>query len=99
MGVILTHDLTDTVCGFLVGTVGGVAHLIHSKKHTAVNGLESVAHVRQGSRDDDRHRIVDIGALHLVLDIDLDNAIFFNHSFFNTEALNPKESSDGQQPL
>ena len=80
MRVILTHDFTHGIGGFLARLVAVVSHLVHAVQHTAVNGLHAVADVRQGARHYHRHRIVDVGRLHFVFDIDLKDAIFFQHS-------------------
>ena len=37
-----------------------------------MDGLEAVAGVGEGAPDDDRHRVVEIGAAHLLFDIDGD---------------------------
>ena len=79
MRVIFTHHLTDGVSRLLMGLVGGIAHFVHTEKHTTVNGLHAVAHVGKGARHNHRHRIVDVGRFHLVFNIDLDDAIFFEH--------------------
>ena len=46
----------------------------HIVEDAPVHGLQTVAHVGQGTGDDDRHRIVDVGRLHLLLDVDGDDA-------------------------
>jgi hypothetical protein len=45
----------------------------HVVQNTAVHGLQTVARVRQGARNDDRHRVVDVGRFHLLLDVDGDD--------------------------
>ena len=57
-----------------------VAHLIHAKKHATVNGLEAVSHVRKSTRNNYRHRIVDVGGLHFLLDVYCYNAFAFGHN-------------------
>ena len=79
MRMIFTHYLSDCIGGLFMGFVGGVAHFIHSEQHAAVNGLHTVAHIREGTGYNHRHRIVDVGRFHLVFNIDLDNTIFFQH--------------------
>lgn len=48
---------------------------LYSDKPTrkSAHGFQAVAHVGQRTRDDDRHRVVDIGRLHLLFDIDGDD--------------------------
>ena len=40
-----------------------------------MDGLEAVAYVGQSASDDDAHRVVEVGALHLLLQVDLANAL------------------------
>src|SRR5947209_1764184 len=42
----------------------------HGVEDAAVDRLQTVARVRQGPPDDDRHRVVHVGLAHLVLDVD-----------------------------
>ena len=71
MRVILTQHLADDTRGFLVGRVGADAHVVHGIQDAALHGLQAVACIRQGARDDDGHGVVEIRLLHLVIDIDL----------------------------
>ena len=77
--MVFTHDFADAVGGLLVRLVGCVAHLVHAEEHATVDGLHAVAHVGKGSRHYNRHRIVDIGRLHFVFDIDFKYTVFFQH--------------------
>ena len=36
-----------------------------------MDGLESITHVGQGTSHDDTHRVVEVGPLHLDLEVDL----------------------------
>ena len=77
--MVFTHDLTHGLGGLLVGLVVGIAHFVHTEKHATVYGFETVAHIGERTRHNHRHRIVDVGRFHLILNIDFDNAIFFKH--------------------
>ena len=68
--VVLAHHLADDAGGLLVGLGVGVAHLAHRVDAAAVDGLHAVARVREGAADDDGHRVVEEGLVHLVLDAD-----------------------------
>ena len=57
---------------FLYGLPAVLALLPHSEEDAAVDRLEAVAHVRQGAADDHAHRVVEVGALQLLLDGDRD---------------------------
>src|SRR5690606_30114667 len=55
--------------------VGAVAAVVHRVEHPAVHRLEAVAHIRQRTSDDDAHGVVDVRALHLVLQLDRFGAV------------------------
>ena len=84
MRVIVTHHFTDDLSGFPVGSSRCDAHVLHAIQHTALHRFEAVAHIGKGTRHDDRHRIVDVSRLHLVLKVDLDNFLssVFRNIFF-----------------
>ena len=50
---------------------GCQAKFVHSIQYSPMDRLETVPHIRQGTRHDNGHRIVDIRCLHLRLDIHL----------------------------
>ena len=68
--VVLTHDVTHDAAALAEAAVGTVAAVVHRVEHATVHGLEAVAHVGQGSRHDDTHGVVDVRALHLLLQLD-----------------------------
>ena len=70
MGVKLTHDVADDAAAFAQGPAGDIAGLMAGVENAAMDRLEAVADVGQRPRDDHRHRIVEIGGLHLVDDRD-----------------------------
>jgi hypothetical protein len=53
---------------FARARTGGQAHAMHSVENAAVHGLQSVAHVREGARRNDRHGVVEIGVAHFLRD-------------------------------
>ena len=57
--------------------IGGVAHFIHTEQHATVHRFHTIAHIGKGARHNHRHRVVDVGRLHLVLDIDFKDTVFF----------------------
>ena len=65
-----THGLTDDLGALGVLLVVLQAHLAHGVEHAAMHGLEAVAGVGQRAPDDDRHRVVEIRAAHLLFDVD-----------------------------
>ena len=68
--VVLTHDVADDARALGEAAVGAVAAVVHRVEHPAVHRLEAVAYVGQRPADDDRHRVVEVGALHLGLQLD-----------------------------
>ena len=68
--VVLAHDLADDARALVVPAVGPVAAVVHRVDDAAVHRLEPVAHVGQRAADDDRHRVVDVAALHLGVEVD-----------------------------
>ncbi len=68
--VVVAHDVADDTRALVVAAVGAVAAVVHRVDDAAVHGLEAVAHVGQGAADDDRHRVLDVAALHLGVEVD-----------------------------
>ena len=70
VGVVVTHDVADYLGRLGVLLVELEAHLLHAVEDAAVHGLEAVADVGKRTSDDDGHAVVEIGAAHLLFDID-----------------------------
>src|SRR5207248_7513972 len=70
MGVVLAHDVARDAGALGMGPIGPVPHVEHPPEDAPVHGLETVAHVGQGPLHDDRHRVVEERALHLLLKLD-----------------------------
>ena len=68
MRVELTEHFTDDSRGFLSLTGEADPKSVHSEKDSALNGFQTVAHIRKGPGDDNGHRIVDVRGTHLVVD-------------------------------
>ena len=68
--VVVGHHLADDAGALEVAAVGAVAAVVHGVEHPAVDRLEAVLDPWQGAADDDRHRVLEVGALHLHLDAD-----------------------------
>ena len=66
----LTDDVTDDAGRLDVGPVVGVAQFPHGEQGAAVDRLEAVAHIRQGTADDHRHGVVQVGPAQLPFDRD-----------------------------
>ena len=70
VGVILAHDVADHAGRLAIGLVPVVAALVHREEDAAMHGLQPVAHVGQRTADDHAHRVIEVGAFHLLLDGD-----------------------------
>ena len=76
--VVLAEHLADDAGGLAVGAVDADAHVVHGVQDAALDGLETVAGIRQGAGDDDGHGVIEVGSLHLVVDIDFANETEFH---------------------
>ena len=68
--VVLAHHVADDAGRFLVRLVGREAVLEHRVEDAPVHRLQAVAGVRQRPRDDHAHGVIEVGAAHLVGDLD-----------------------------
>ena len=64
--VITTQHITDAGRGLLERLVAGQIVLIHCIQDAAVDGLQTVTHIRQCTGDNDGHRVFDEGGLHFL---------------------------------
>ena len=67
MGMVLTQDFTNNTGGFFVGRVGTNTHVLHGEKDAPMDGLEAIAHVRDGASNDDAHGIVEVSCAHFIV--------------------------------
>ena len=68
--VVLADDVADDAGRFLVRLVVGRSRFVHGVQAAAVDRLEAVLDVGDGPADDDGHGVVEVGALHLLLEAD-----------------------------
>jgi hypothetical protein len=73
--VQLAHDVADDPPALHVTAVGPQAHVVHRVQDPALHRLQAVARVGEGTRVDDRVRVLEERALHLLLDVDVDDAL------------------------
>ena len=64
VGVIFTHRIADDTGALSERPVGPDSKLVHIVESSSLHGLKSVPDIRQRSRNDDAHRVVDVGFLH-----------------------------------
>src|SRR3954453_7011228 len=58
-----------------MAAVGPEAGVVHRVQHAAVDRLETGTDLGQRPADDDAHRVIDVAALHLLLDVDRFDAV------------------------
>ena len=73
VGVELTHHIAHHASALIEGTIGSIPTVIHRVDYTTMHRLESITHIGQGATDNNRHCIVQVGTLHLGLQIYLFN--------------------------
>ena len=80
--MVLADHVADDASRLLVGLVVVVAKFAHGMQHTSMYRLQAIADIRQGSPDDDAHRVVEIGLLHLLFEAYRQNLTCnFNHTY------------------
>ena len=67
VGVIFAEHVAHHAGAFAVGTVGGEAQLVHREQDAALHRFESVPHVGEGAPHDHTHRVLEVRALHLLM--------------------------------
>ena len=83
--VILTQHIPHNTCRLFIGVTGGNPVFVHRKENTPVNRLHTIAYIRQGARNNNRHGVVDVGRLHLIFDVYRHNTTDFRCvHFFHT---------------
>jgi len=69
------HYFPDDTGGFLMRLIAVIAQFVHAEEDTAVHGFQAIPYVRERPADDHRHRIIDVGGLHLLFNVYRDNTI------------------------
>ena len=72
--MIFTHHLADDTGGFLVGSVGVAAHIVHAEQDAPVDGFQAVAGIGQGARHDHAHGVIQVRRAHGVVNVDRINS-------------------------
>jgi hypothetical protein len=70
VGVVRPHDIAHHLGAFVMRPVGTQTPVEHGVEDATVHRLEAVAHIGQGAGHNDRHGVLQEGALHLLLDFD-----------------------------
>ena len=66
--MVFTDDITDNAGRLLVGLVVIVTEHAHSEQDTTMHGFEAITDVGQRPTDDDTHRVIKVGLLHLLFE-------------------------------
>ena len=69
VGVVVLEDFADHAGALVERAVVQQAFAQHGVKDAALHGFQAVAGVGEGARNDDRHRVFDVGRLHDVGDV------------------------------
>ncbi len=72
VGMVNAHRLTHHFGALGVFLVVLEPHLAQGVEHAPMHGLQAVAGIRQRAPDDHTHRVVEIGAAHLLFNVDRD---------------------------
>jgi len=70
------HDVADHASALDVSRVGPQAHLVHLEEDSSLNGLQAIAGVGQRAGVDDAVGVLQVGAAHLLGDVDVDDVLF-----------------------
>ena len=74
--VIFTHHITDDTRRFTVGLVPLISAFVHRIENTAVNRFQPIPRIRQGTRHNHAHGIIEIRGFHLFFDGDRHDVFF-----------------------
>jgi hypothetical protein len=85
MRVVFTDDVTDDTGRLFIGFIPIVVQFAHGEKNTPVNRLQAIAHIGQGTPDNNAHSIIKIGLFEFVLDVYREDFIsYFTHKIWRS---------------
>ena len=93
MRVVIARSIAGNFGALAKAAVGHQTQIVHRHQNAALRGLETIAHVRQRSRQNGAHGIVEKGGLEFLLDFDRnDPGVFLlqhigSGSFLNVQVL------------
>ena len=85
--VIIAHHVADDLGRFAIGAAGHHAAFLAGVEDSPVDRLQTVADVGQRPRHDHAHRVIEIGGLHLVDDLDRRDVAGFDGRRFAGQCL------------
>ena len=74
VGVVLTEHLTHHTGALSIGPITRQAQLVHGVQDPPVHGFQTIAGIGQRPSHDHAHRVLQIGARHLVAKVSLNNS-------------------------
>ena len=83
MRVVFPHDIAHDSRALLIRFIGIVAQLIHAEKHTALHRFQTIAHIGQRPRHDDRHGVVNVRRFHFFVNVHFDNSVLLSHLYLS----------------
>ena len=86
VGVIGSQHGADGVGALVIGLRRFQTSLVHGVENSSVNGLQAVAHIGKGARDDDAHGIIQKTLPHFILQVNVYDSAFI-HLLFVTHGL------------
>ena len=75
VGMIFAENFAHHAGALSIRTIAGQSQLVHGIENSPMHRLEAVAGIGEGPTHDHTHRILQIGARHLVTEIRLDDSI------------------------
>ena len=75
MGVIFAQHIADYTSAFAIRAIGGEPQLLHGIENSSLHGFEPITCIGQGPTHDHAHGVLEIGALHLLMQGDWFNAL------------------------
>ena len=86
VGMVFTHGVAHDPGGLAVGSVPADAEFIHVIQRTALNGLQSVPHIRQSPGHDHAHGVINVGLAHDLRVLCLNQFICHNPFLYTSRA-------------
>ena len=70
VGMVFTQNIAHHAGALAIGPIWGQAQLVHREEDAPLHWFEPIAHIGQGSSHDHAHRVLEVGALHLLMQSD-----------------------------
>ena len=77
--MIFTQNFTDHTCAFFVRFIMCKPQFMHTVQYTTVHRLQTISYIRQCTRYNNRHGVVEIRLLHFVFYKNRYYSLFFGH--------------------